>query len=97
MSEMPNCENCPSMYGDKCPIKNPTDRSYTFRITQITGCLFHPNTRAWLMKDTIIELEKRRIECSEKGNSNEKYANYALAYAYAIHIIESCEKKSMMT
>lgn len=67
--EIPCCENCPG----PCPIwigsffadrvkRNPEDT----RFTSSVGCLSHPGARAYLNKDVIAELIKRRNNSSDQ-------------------------------
>jgi len=58
--QKPNCENCPYFPDDdmRCPIEYSTDQNYAERTTTMTGCLYHPGAREYLMAPVIAELER---------------------------------------
>lgn len=81
----PNCESCPKQHTKDCPIdfEKSNGNSDIFggmnRVTRncLMGC--HPDTKAWLMKDVMKELERR---------ANMLGGEYAVAYMSAILLIK---------
>ena len=86
MTDKPNCRNCHAIHDDRCPIEFATDKCDAYRTTQITGCLFNPGAREWLMKDVIEYLEQYLITETFGGYSETDVAYSKLARE-TIHLI----------
>jgi len=69
MIDMPHCGNCGRSQVD-CPLDNtPISKvSQQSLIVKTVGCLFHPNSREWLMQDVIKELKMRVQQNEQKAN-----------------------------
>jgi len=91
MTDKPNCRNCHAIHDDRCPIEFATDKCDAYRITQITGCLFHPGAREYLMKDVIKELEQNVFDI--ESIAEDGYSARAEGIKKAILLIRDGVKK----
>lgn len=85
----PNCSTCSHDKTPQCPydkicrVENYDNLAVRYAIAQYTniiGCLSHPQAREYLMRDTIVELE-RRIKDTTGMASARKIAGYNEALA----------------